>query len=197
MTVNAVNMAMQHEAPGTGQGDSCQSLMRLAVIVMTLIGMLGLSISGSKASAAEHESWPPKLELDHVLVQSSVYTMHYSHNPEHNNQQDLIALELHNPQRWLGGMAWFKNSFNQPTWFWYAGREFPLWQPSDKFTVRAKLAAGLLRGYKGKYRNKIPFNDAGIAPAILPSIGARYGRFESDLIIYGTAGLMVNVGVRF
>lgn len=155
------------------------------------------ALAGNPASAEEASTWPPAAKLDHVLVQTSLYTRHYDRDPEHTNQQNLISVEFHNPQRWLAGAAWFRNSFNQPTWYWYAGREFPLWKPTENTLVRAKLTGGLLRGYKDEYRDKIPFNHSGIAPAVLPSIGMQWGRVESDLILFGAAGLMVTGGVRF
>lgn len=145
----------------------------------------------------EAEPQTSMLVLDHVLLQTSLYTRHFSPDPRHNNHQDLISVELHNPQRWMAGVAWFKNSYRQPSWYWYVGREFPLWEPAPQVEVRAKLSAGVLRGYKGEYRDKIPFNKAGIAPAILPSIGVRYKRVEADLILYGTAGMMITAGIRF
>lgn len=150
------------------------------------------------AVAAEaRATWPPEPKLDHVLVQTSLYTDHFSSDPEHTNQQKLASVELHNPQRWLAGAAWFKNSFDQPTWYWYIGREFPFWQPTENLTFRAKLTGGLLRGYQDEYRDKIPLNRHEIAPAALPSLGVQWERFESDLIVFGTAGLMVTAGVRF
>lgn len=142
-------------------------------------------------------SWPPTLELDHVLLQTSFYTTHFSPDPEHTNQQDLISLELHTPDRWLAGGARFLNSFDQESIYLYAGREFPLWQPAEEFEIRAKLTAGLLHGYRGEYRDKIPFNHFGIAPAALPSIGMRWNRFETDIIVFGTAGMMITGGIRF
>ncbi|OBX35008.1 hypothetical protein A8U91_04072 [Halomonas elongata] len=39
--------------------------------------------------------WPPKLELDHTLVQTSLYTRHFNPDPEHTNHQELIGLEFH------------------------------------------------------------------------------------------------------
>src|SRR5699024_525188 len=153
VSVAVVNMAVRHQAPVQRASQPAAIVLRALVA-----GLLALSIADADASAAEQKRQPPLLELDHVLVQTSLYTTHYSPDPEHNNQQDLISVELHNSRRWLAGAAWFKNSFDQPSWFWYAGREFPLWQQGDEFSVRAKLAGGLLRGYKGKYRDKIPFN---------------------------------------
>lgn len=149
------------------------------------------------AQAEQSAIWPPKLELHHVLLQTSFYTSHFDPEPEHHNQQELISLELHNPQRWMVGGARFLNSFNQETFYLYAGREFPLWQPHEIVNVRAKLSAGLLHGYRGEYRDKIPLNHLGTAPAALPSIGVQWGRFETDLILFGTAGAMVTGGIRF
>ncbi|MFY0992335.1 hypothetical protein [Halomonas sp. C05BenzN] len=163
---------------------------------VTAGAVMALALAGP-ASADQQAAWPPVLELDHVLVQTSLYTRHHSPDPEHTNQQKLASVELHNQQRWLAGAAWFKNSFDQPTWYWYVGREFPFWQPAADVTFRAKLTAGALRGYRGEYRDKIPFNRHEIAPAALPSIGVQWGRFESDLILFGTAGLMVTAGIRF
>lgn len=161
-------------------------------IVAILLSALLLASTGAMA---QKQDKPIRMELDHVLVQTSLYTRHYSPDPEHNNHQNLISIELHNPQRWLAGAGWFKNSYDQPTWYWYAGREFPFWQPNEKTLVRGKLTGGLLRGYKDEYRDKIPFNHSGIAPAILPSIGVQWGRMESDLILFGSAGLMVTGGM--
>lgn len=158
------------------------------------MGWLAGLLLSTPASAFD---WSPALEWDHTLVQTSLYTRHFSPDPEHTNQQDLISIELHNPDRWLTGAAWFKNSFDQSTWYFYAGREFPLWQTSQGLNIRAKLTGGLLRGYRGEYRDKIPFNHLEIAPAALPSLGVQWGQFESDLIVFGTAGMMVTAGVRF
>jgi hypothetical protein len=54
-----------------------------------------------------------------------------------------------------------------------------------------------LHGYKGKYRDKIPFNKLGIAPAILPTLGARYKDFSVEAIILGNSALMIGVGYTF
>lgn len=149
-------------------------------------------------------SWAQANEFfayDHGLVQTSLWTTHYSTNEDddeaYSDQQNLIGIELHNPDRWFAGAAWLKNSFDQPIWYFYAGREFPLWQPREYLEVRAKLTAGALRGYDGDKQDKIAYNSTGVAPAILPTIGTRWGRFEADMLLFGTAGAMVNAGVRF
>ncbi|WP_302140355.1 hypothetical protein [Halomonas alkalicola] len=144
----------------------------------------------------ERLDWPPALELSHVLVQTSLYTDHFSPDPEHTNNQRLIGVELHNPDLWFTGAARFKNSFNQDSIYLYVGRELPMWESGDT-RIRAKLSAGALHGYRGEYRDKIPFNRYEIAPAILPTLGVSWKRLEADLIVFGAAGLMMSAGVRF
>jgi len=168
-----------------------------AVRSFALIPLLALLAAPAALAAERQPIWPPVLEVNHVLLQTSLYTRHFNPQPEHNNTQELISLELHNPQRWLVGGARFLNSFDQEAIYLYAGREFPFWEPSDNVTVRAKLTAGLLHGYRGEYQDNIPFNRYGTAPAALPSVGVQWGRFETDLIVFGTAGAMIIGGIRF
>lgn len=160
---------------------------QISVAILAFLALL--------ATAASAEL--PSLQYDHSLVQTSLGTVHFDPDPEHNNHQHLASLELHNPDNWFTGAAWFKNSFDQPTWYFYGGRQFPLWQPNEKFLVRAKLTAGLIRGYDGDKQDKIPLNHFGIAPAILPALGIRLGSIEADIMLFGAAGAMATGGVRF
>lgn len=144
----------------------------------------------------ERIDWPPALVLDSVLVQTSLYTTHFRPKPEHTNNQRLISVELHTPDLWFTGAARFKNSFDQDSLYLYAGRELTLWE-RDATRIRAKLSAGALHGYRGEFRDKIPFNRYGVAPAILPSVGVSWQRLETDLIVFGAAGLMLTAGWRF
>ncbi|MDN6180090.1 MAG: hypothetical protein L0I84_03660 [Halomonas subglaciescola] len=155
--------------------------------------LLALLLGGALPSAALGSDF---FRYDHTFVQTSLMTRHFSGSSGYDEDQNLIGVELHNPTRWLAGTAWLKNSFSQPLWYFYAGREFPFWQPAPKVEFRAKLTAGALRGYKGSKKHKIPFNHYGIAPAILPAVGVRWGRVESDLLLFGGAGVMLNAGIR-
>ncbi|GAA3904331.1 hypothetical protein GCM10022228_13240 [Halomonas cibimaris] len=143
-------------------------------------------------SASGNDFW----QYDHTFVQTSLATQHFSGSSGYNEDQNLIGIELHNPDRWLAGTAWLKNSFNQPIWYFYAGREFAFWQPAPNLEFRAKLTAGALRGYKGSKKHKIPFNHYGVAPAVLPAVGVRWGKVETDMLLFGTAGVMLNAGIR-
>ena len=126
-------------------------------------------------------------------AQTSVYTRHFSPDPEHNNHQDLIGLEYHHRSNWLAGAATFRNSFRQRSYYAYAGKRYDM----ADYPVYAKLTGGLLQGYRGEYRDKIPLNRFGVAPVIIPSVGAHYGPVAAELVLLGFNAAMVTTGVRF
>jgi hypothetical protein len=153
-------------------------------------------------------------EGDQVLIQTSLLTAHYDPEPDHNNHQKLINLEWYFPAtnvdalprpsgrdwrdevQWLIGGASFLNSFDQRTTYLYTGGRYNFHDSGDLKTY-GKLTAGLIHGYRGEYRDKIPFNRFGVAPAILPAFGVEYNRMNLEMIPFGTAGFMVNVGYYF
>ena len=55
----------------------------------------------------------------------------------------------------------------------------------------------MLHGYKGKYKNNIPFNGLGTAPGIIPAVGVRYGNFRVEGVVLGFSALMVTAGYTF
>lgn len=126
------------------------------------------------------------------LLQTSVYTTHYNPKPEHNNKQELVALEYARDDDWLVGGTTFLNSFGQRSVYAYVGREFDLSGP-----FYSKLTGGLLHGYRGEYQDKIPLNQLGVAPGLIPSVGVRAGAFSAEVVFLGAAALMVTSGVRF
>lgn len=148
-----------------------------------------------------------------LLVQTSLWTKHYSNNPEHNENQRMLNIEwtfaesdasVERPAgddwrddiRWLAGGANFSNSFGQRSTYLYAGGRYDYYDAADT-RAYAKLTAGLLHGYRGEYRDKIPFNRFGVAPAIVPSFGIEHHRVNVEMIPFGTAGVMFNIGYVF
>nr|WP_285275554.1 sn-glycerol-3-phosphate transporter [Halopseudomonas bauzanensis] len=125
-------------------------------------------------------------------IQGSVWTTHFDPQPDHNNNQDLIGLERHRGDSYLWGAATFRHSFGERSWYGYAGKRFEF----AGTPFNAKLTAGLLYGYRGEYRDKIPFNRFGVAPAVIPSVGVSYQRVGVDVVLLGAAAAMINVGVR-
>lgn len=149
---------------------------------------------------------------DSLLFQTSVWTKHYSPEPDHINRQRLINLEYYfadtpkvhaaGPEqslswrddiRWLAGIGTFENSFGQQSTYVYGGGRYD-YQLGENTLAYAKLTIGLLHGYRGEYKDKIPFNDLGVAPIILPGLGVQYRRVNFELVPFAAAGIMLNVG---
>jgi hypothetical protein len=150
-----------------------------------LIPMLFAPLApAQEASSKDTGSW---------YLQTSVYTKHYSPDPDHNNNQDLIGLERDEASGWLFGAATFRNSFSQRSYYAYAGKRYE----NADYPVYIKLTGGLLEGYSGKYQDKIPLNRFGIAPVVIPSLGAHYGPVAAELVLLGFNAAMVTTGVRF
>ncbi len=152
-----------------------------------------LALGGERPAPVESDA-QPKPHKNRWLIQTSVWTDHFDTEQAHTNKQNLIGVEWWAANNWIMGAAAFKNSFGQPSQYVYVGK---LWRPWDAVPlVHVKLTGGLLHGYKGEYKDKVPFNsDNGIAPLLLPSIGLSGKRFTTDLVIFGTAGAMLTIGV--
>ncbi|WP_025113289.1 hypothetical protein [Pseudomonas sp. H1h] len=126
-------------------------------------------------------------------AQTSVYTRHYSPDPEHNNHQDLIGIERNQASGWVFGGATFRNSFRQRSNYAYLGKRYD----SSEYPLYLKVTGGLLQGYRGDYKDKIPLNRYGVAPVIIPSVGTHYGPLAAELVFLGANAAMVTTGVRF
>ncbi|MCW5622225.1 MAG: sn-glycerol-3-phosphate transporter [Burkholderiales bacterium] len=132
---------------------------------------------------------------DRWYFQTSAYTQHWDPKPHHNNTQRLLNVERQGEDRWIWGGAFFYNSFDQPCQYLYAGY---LWRPASRWRgAYVKLTGGLLHGYKGEYQNNIPLNNLGVAPALLPAVGLSGKRFATEVVVFGTSGVMWNVGFFF
>ncbi|UVK91203.1 sn-glycerol-3-phosphate transporter [Pseudomonas sp. B21-051] len=126
-------------------------------------------------------------------AQTSVYTRHYSPDPEHNNHQDLIGIERNQASGRVFGGATFRNSFRQRSNYAYVGKRYD----SSEYPLYLKVTGGLLQGYRGDYKDKIPLNRYGVAPVIIPSVGTHYGPLAAELVFLGANAAMVTSGVRF
>jgi hypothetical protein len=181
----------------------------LQVLERVFVASLALSCASAIAQSApamqtaaanevrNAETW--LRDGDRIFFQYSVYNKHWTNNPEHVDRNHLLNFQIQSnydrvwgADKTLFGVAFFKNSFGQPSQYIYWGQQ---WDFNDYFY--AKVSAGLLHGYKGKYRDKIPFNKLGIAPAILPTLGMRYKDVSVEAIILGNSALMIGVGYTF
>ncbi len=132
---------------------------------------------------------------DHVMLQAGPYVYHREYDPAHNDFPLFVGVEWESASRWELGASYFKNSFYQPSLYVYAGRRWFLASGDAGFYV--KLTGGLLYGYKEPYEDKIPVNDNGIGLGVTPAIGYQYQRANAQLVILGTAGLMLTFGYDF
>ena len=158
------------------------SLSKLACLLF-IAGLL-LTTAGN-ASALEIKEW---------RFSTSLYTKHWDPDPEHVNNSKLLGIEFETTNRWFYGFAYFDNSFGQPSQYLFAGYSWPLF---NRDWAYFRLTGGLLHGYKEPYEDKIPLNDLGIAPAIVPAFGLRYKRVFTELQILGTAAITVTAGFSF
>lgn len=142
-------------------------------------------MAAGNASAFDIKEW---------RFQTSLYTKHWSPDPEHNNYARLLNLEFETTNKWIYGFAMFDNSFGQPSEYLYAGYS---WKLLNKDWAYFKLTGGLLHGYKDEYEDKIPLNGLGVAPAIIPTFGVKYKRVFGEIQILGAAALTVTAGFSF
>ncbi|MDG4553903.1 MAG: hypothetical protein P9E24_06605 [Candidatus Competibacter sp.] len=127
-----------------------------------------------------------------LMVQGAPGVIHFSHDPEHADYSWLVGAEWQTPSRWVVGAAYFNNSFDQKCQYYYFGKFWPL--ESIDGNLYFKLTGGVLLGYKEPYENKIPYNHDGVAPGAVPGLGYRFGDFNVQLNLLGTAGAMFTVG---
>lgn len=136
-------------------------------------------------------------EGDILMVQAAPGVIHFNPSSEHADYSWAVGAELIFPSRWLIGGAYFNNSFDQKCQYYYFGKSWPLDFISDNEYLKNmyfKLTGGVLLGYKEPYENKIPFNDNGVAPGIVPGLGYQFGDFNVQLNLLGGAGLMFTFG---
>jgi hypothetical protein len=126
----------------------------------------------------------------------SPYTHHWSYDHEH---QQVYALSVSRllPDNRLCGFSLFNNSFGQPSAYAFVGKSWPgFWAGQPK--LYASVTAGIIYGYVGRYKNKVPLNVGGFAPVIIPAMGYRITpRAAVEVQLLGTAAFMVGANWRF
>ena len=143
-------------------------------------------------SLTEQGNASPSRQWDLSL---SPYAHHWSYSAEHKNVF-LGGLDRYVQGNRFCGLALFRNSFGQPSAYGYVGQRWDGVLGNPK--LFSKVSAGLIYGYRGKYKNKIPLNDLGVAPAIIPSIGYAFTPQDSaQIVLLGTAGVLFSYGHSF
>jgi hypothetical protein len=159
---------------------SIDSSRRLRLIPLLAL----LAVGESQASVFQ--------DGDLLMVQAAPDVIHFSSDPDHADYSWLVGLEWQSASRWLVGAAYFNNSFDQKSQYLYFGKSWPLDSISDNLYF--KLTGGLLLGYKEPYEDKIPINNDGVGLGAAPSLGYKFGDFNVQLNLLGTAGVMFTFG---
>ena len=141
---------------------------------------------------------PEPWRTDRWYFQFAYYTIHFHYDEDHQ-QSYLFDAEYHFKETWLGGqwiagMALFQNSFGQFSQYLFGGL---VWRPiEDHQPFYIKLTAGPLHGYSGQYKDKVPNNSTGVAPAIIPSVGyCVMKRYCGEFVLLGTNAALLTIGV--
>ena len=177
--------------------------LRTFAACLTLTSTLGLGL----AQAQDHDLYDSQPCPDSLAIEGgaepakkwdltlSPYTLHWRYNPEHR-PVGLVALDRHLKGGRFCGLALFSNSFGQESAYIYLGQQWnDLFGNPKLFT---KLSAGFLYGYRDQYKDKIPFNQFGLAPVIIPSLGYAITPTDSaQVFVLGTAGLLFAYGHSF
>ncbi len=170
---------------------------------------LGLALAGL-APLAQAGLWPdnwavcPGIEqpIDASLdgrpfeVFVSPYTQHWTYSKRH---QSVYAVSVNRllPNNRFCGFSLFNNSFGQPSAYAFTGKYWPT--PIDSMpNVHFSLSGGIMYGYVGRYKNKVPLNVGGFSPVVIPAVGYRLdARTAIEVQILGTAAVMFGVTWRY
>lgn len=156
------------------------------------------------AAASLHAAQPGAFDLwdgfrldakagDQHWLAASPYTLHYTKSDEHRTVIGL-GLERQRESGQVAGLGLFRNSFGQPTAYLYPwGQKFDFASLPGSY---AKVTGGVLWGYRGQYRDKIPLNHLGVAPAVIFTLGHEVGPFRAGLNFLGNAGVMLEFSRR-
>lgn len=187
-----------------------------SLLCILALSLMYFSPVASANEAAHLDTSSSKVQIGDYefkyTLSTSVWTTHFNPRPEHNNTQYLISLERHGDnfvsrplqERFEGlqsadpilGVAHFQNSFAQSTIYAYAGFTAPV-RSYGAWHVRGKVSAGFIHGYRNEFQYKVPFNSFGTSPAAIPSVTLHYRQFNSELILFGSSGIMLNLGISF
>lgn len=117
------------------------------------------------------------------------YVYHWEHSPDH---RDAFALALEYQDSvvddTLVGFSLFRNSFGQPSAYAYWGKRWNnLWGNPD---LTLKLTGGVLYGYVGQFKDRVPLNYNGFSPCIVPVLLYHLDQDRTlDVMVLGVGGL--------
>ncbi|MBL8312686.1 MAG: ABC transporter ATP-binding protein [Rubrivivax sp.] len=165
------------------------------IVPRGLWALCGGLLLAALPARAQTES-PPEPRTDWIgpgywRVALSPFSHHFRYSAEHRYVW-AFGVERQRSDDWLAGVSYFRNSFGQPSSYTYVGKRFPglLDQPE----LFAQASAGMLYGYRGKFKTKVPLNYNGFSPGALVSLGWQFNKQHAATVhLLGDAGLMIQL----
>ncbi len=106
----------------------------------------------------------------------------------------MIGLERQRADGYVWGGTYFSNSFGQPSGYVYGGERLDNWSKYPQ--LFAQWTAGVLYGYKGEFKDKVPFNHGGFSPGLVLSVGWQFTpAYSAQLNVLGNSALMFQVSL--
>jgi hypothetical protein len=112
--------------------------------MIRLLVILPLLVAFSQAQADTDGSYLDLFQGSAVEQRSfyaSLYTAHYDPDPDHNNNQQMLGLEIELRGNRLWGFAMFDNSFGQESQYLYIGKKWRVFE-SDRWYFKLTSRAG-------------------------------------------------------
>ncbi|MCC3144670.1 hypothetical protein LJ207_04935 [Halanaerobium sp. Z-7514] len=136
-------------------------------------------------------------ENSSLYFHTSIYTTHYTPRDYHNNHQNLMGIEYHYQDKKLKGISYFLNSYRQPTWYFYSGRYYPLFERRG-FKFNAKLTYGIIHGYDDEGgEHSTWMHNMGTFPGFVFGFGIEKGPYKLEIHPFADAGLITTIGIEF
>lgn len=143
------------------------SLSRAGLACLLCAALYGPGIAAGQEPPSQSLPQQP-LTTGNWYLSVSPYMHHWYPKPEHRHVW-LLGIERYDADNSVMGFAVFRNSYGDPTAYAYPwGQNYPNFLGIEKLT--AKWSAGLLYGYVGQWKDKVPLNYNGFSPAIIPAL---------------------------
>lgn len=141
-----------------------------------------------QAAAAEPPAAQERSALEGLELSVSPFTYHFHPSDEHEYVYQ-IGLLKRLKDNWIVGGAYFSNSFGQPSGYVYVGQRYENFADFERWYLQWNV--GVLYGYVGEYKDKVPFNYKGFSPGFVPSVGYKFtDRIYGELDLLGNSALM-------
>lgn len=156
--------------------------------------LAGLIVAHFAGTALAQESSPASPDNGNKLTLSvSPYVQHFNLNGEYDHVW-LVGIEREHPDGKLDGIAFFNNSFGQPSVY-----VFPLGGVYKGIYGIAPLSfkwtAGIFYGYVGEYQDRVPLNYKGFSPAVNVALAWQFTPVWAGQVTLAGSFLMFQVNM--